>query len=182
MTRLDLQRRLLESRLQMERSNRIPDVALSAGVEYSNDTREKAYSVGLAIALPMFDRNRGGVGMATAELCRAEIGLKYAATTQRTRLDEVYLKCLNARENVRLLVDSILPLATESMSAAEEGYLNGKFSYLDLLDAQRTFFEVNRNYIEGLQEYHLAKFELERLVNIPDLAELSDSKGNISHE
>jgi outer membrane protein TolC len=37
-------------------------------------------------------------------------------------------------------------------------------SYLQVLDAQRTFFEIKRQYITALADYHKAKATIERLI------------------
>ena len=45
-----------------------------------------------------------------------------------------------------------------------QGYRQGKFSLLDVLDAQRTLFEAKGQYIEALATYHKAVAEAERLL------------------
>ncbi|MBC8427083.1 MAG: TolC family protein, partial [Deltaproteobacteria bacterium] len=44
------------------------------------------------------------------------------------------------------------------------GYRQGKFRYLDVLDAQRTLFDAQAKYIEALANYHEASVEVERLI------------------
>ena len=45
-----------------------------------------------------------------------------------------------------------------------QGYHQGKFSLLEVLDAQRTLFETQGQYIDALATYHKAVAETERLM------------------
>ena len=56
------------------------------------------------------------------------------------------------------------PEAVQAFEAAQEGYRQGKFSYLMVLDAQRTLFELKQQYIDTLADYHTSRAALERLV------------------
>ena len=42
-----------------------------------------------------------------------------------------------------------------------EGYDTGRFSYLEVLDAQRSLFEARQQYVESLIRYHKAVAEIE---------------------
>jgi cobalt-zinc-cadmium efflux system outer membrane protein len=48
-------------------------------------------------------------------------------------------------------------------NASTTAYREGKTDYLNLLDAQRTLFDVKEQYIENLANYHEAKTDIERL-------------------
>ena len=60
---------------------------------------------------------------------------------------------------------SILPGAELAFQTAREGYTQGKFGYLDVLDAQRTWFEAQSQYVEVLSTYHQAFAEMNRLAS-----------------
>jgi len=61
------------------------------------------------------------------------------------------------------LKQSALPAARSAFDAAEEGFRQGKFDYLEVLDAQRTLVESRGQYIAALAEYHKSVAEVERL-------------------
>ena len=56
------------------------------------------------------------------------------------------------------------PAAGTAFDAASEGYRQGKFGYLDVLDAQRTLFEARGQFIETLTAYHKAVADIEHLI------------------
>jgi cobalt-zinc-cadmium efflux system outer membrane protein len=69
------------------------------------------------------------------------------------------------------LQSDVLPGAQTAFEASREGYRYGKFTYLDMLDAQRALIAVKLRYINALTTYHKAGTEVERLIGkkIPEL-------------
>ena len=63
--------------------------------------------------------------------------------------------------------NDVLPGAQSALDAATEGYRVGKFGFLEMLDAQRSLFEVRGSYIDALVEYHKAVAYVERLIGEP---------------
>ncbi|WP_160313191.1 TolC family protein, partial [Burkholderia cenocepacia] len=47
------------------------------------------------------------------------------------------------------------------------GYELGKFSFLDVLDAQRTLFQGQSQYVRALAGAHAARADIGRLVGTP---------------
>ena len=54
-------------------------------------------------------------------------------------------------------------LAEEAFRLAKQGYNLGRFPYMDVLNSQRTLFEVRERHIEALKDYHLKNAEIARL-------------------
>jgi cobalt-zinc-cadmium efflux system outer membrane protein len=48
----------------------------------------------------------------------------------------------------------------------EIGYTEGKFGFLDVIDAQRTLFDARSLLLDSAAEYALAKVDLERLIGL----------------
>jgi cobalt-zinc-cadmium efflux system outer membrane protein len=65
------------------------------------------------------------------------------------------------------LQQAILPQAKEALALSQQGFSEGRFSYLDLLDAQRTFVEVRKEAIETALSYHQLLLGIERLIGQP---------------
>ncbi len=152
-----------QAELELERANAVPDITVSAGIRNFQETDNNAFVMGISIPIPLFDRNQGGVQEAAARLERKRhmysMALSNATAALRSRLSEL---SWTYRQAV-MLRDSILPGAKTAFEATHEGYMAGKFSFMQFLDAQRTFFNVKRQYIEALRNYHLTRTELERI-------------------
>ena len=79
------------------------------------------------------------------------------------RLGAVRARLLTAQDNAIALKESIVPTAERAFTIATEGYRQGKFSYLEVLDAQRTLFDARRDLTSALATYHDTTAELDRL-------------------
>ena len=79
-------------------------------------------------------------------------------------LAEAYQSLSSAYVEATTLKTDVLPGAQSAFDASREGYRQGKFDYLVLLDSQRTLFEVRARYIEALNLYHKAVADVERLI------------------
>jgi cobalt-zinc-cadmium efflux system outer membrane protein len=60
-----------------------------------------------------------------------------------------------------------LPGAKSSFDIANKGYELGRFSFLEMLDAQRTLFQNQILYVRALTNYHHLINEIERLIASP---------------
>lgn len=153
-----------QATVNLEKANRFPDPSLSGGIQYFNETDDSAFVVGLSIPLPLFDRNQGNVLEAQSRLAKAEEERREAYLQVQMLLAEAYQALCAAYLEVISIREEILPGAKEAFDAAFEGYRLGKFGFLEVLDAQRTFFEVRHQYMDSLASYHKAVADVERSV------------------
>ena len=58
----------------------------------------------------------------------------------------------------------VLPGAQLAYENATKGFDLGKFSFLDVLDAQRTLFQARNQYLRALTDTHRAAAEIDRLL------------------
>lgn len=154
-----------EALLSFARRGRVPDLGVS--VFHEREVDREANGFALALRLPLWNANRGEIARARAASRLA------AAAAERTRIDlttelEARLKELEvAASQVALLEEEILPAATRSLSLARFTYEEGETSLLDLLDAQRTHRDTEREAVDTRLAMALALTELQRLVG-PD--------------
>jgi cobalt-zinc-cadmium efflux system outer membrane protein len=151
------------SALNLERANRIPDPSVSIGVKRFRETETSALVAGISFPLPLFNRNTGAVAEAESRLAKAEEEQKAALLKTHTAATEAYLALSNASVEAAALKNSVLPALQAAFDAVQEGYKYGKFSYLDLLDAQRSLSESRKQFIESLAAYRKAYADVERL-------------------
>ncbi|MDI6451800.1 TolC family protein [Anaerobaca lacustris] len=148
----------------LQKARVTPDLGVSGGLRYASEGDDTAFVVGLAIPLPVFDRNQAGVQAANLQLAQARENTKVAVLDARTSLSEATAQATSALAEATALRDEILPSAQNTLAATEEGYRQGKFDYLSLLDAQRTYFDAQQQYLNALTTYHKAKTDIELLV------------------
>lgn len=153
-----------ESVLSFERAQGIPDVKINGGIKRFEDLDASAAVVGVSIPLPFFDRNQGNIKAAKYELNRVKTQQEAAVTEVNRALQEAYNRLEASYHEVQQLEEQVLPGAETAFEAAQIGYRQGKFDYLEVLDAQRTLFSSRTRYIQALAEYNRAVAEVERLV------------------
>jgi len=166
----ELQQR--ESALDLEQAKGIPDITVSGGYKRAEELGASAAIVGVSIPLPFFDRNQGNIKAAKYELSRVQTQREAAVTQTYKALQAAYNRLDAAAHEVNQLQDQVLPGAKTAFEASQIGYRQGKFDYLEVLDAQRTLFSTRTRYIQALAEYNRAVAEVERLIGTP-LSEIS---------
>lgn len=147
-----------------ERAAGVPDPTVRAGMRRYNEDGGNALVVGLSIPIPVFDQNSGNILRARQDLNRAEAEADTMRLTLLGNLARARQTLLAAHGEAETMGKTIIPAADEAAQAAREGYTAGKFGFLDLLDAQRTQFDVKAQHATALKDYHLARIELMRLV------------------
>ena len=152
--------------LAQERAERIPNVTISAGVRRlrTPETDDPALVFGAAIPLPLFNRNQGKILESQYQVSKAEREREAAGNRVRAALSEAYQALAIGYAEANTLKSVVLPGARNAFESASEGFRQGKFGYLDVLDAQRTLFEARGRYVEALGAYHKAAAGIERLI------------------
>ena len=153
--------------LRLEQARRIPNPVLSAGPSRFNELGETAFRAGLSIPLPLFDRNQGSIQEARYRIRQVEADAEAARVEVQRQLASAYEALAAAYDAAMTLEADVLPAATEAFEGTEEGYREGKFDLLTVLDAQRTLFEATNQYVDAAQTYHQARAEVERLIGTP---------------
>jgi cobalt-zinc-cadmium efflux system outer membrane protein len=142
----------------------IPDLTVTAGLRHFSTNNDLAGVVGLSVPLYIFDNKQTGVEEAEIGLTQALYKRKSAEVAVRSELIEAYQRLQMAWVEINAVRNELMPSAEAALVAANEAFRSGKIGSLDLLDAQRTLFEVRRTRIEALALYHLTSASIERLV------------------
>jgi len=150
-----------------ERAKAVPDVTVSAGVTRFSEFDDHATMVGIAVPIPLFDRNRGGILEASRRLDKAADEQRAVETRLLTELAQAYQRLAAIDKEVRILRTTLLPGALSAFDAATQGYRLGKFGFLDVLDAQRTLFQARSQHLRALADYQRGMSEIERLIGGP---------------
>jgi cobalt-zinc-cadmium efflux system outer membrane protein len=156
-----------QAALDLAGAQRIPDPTIRGGVRHARETGDNALVMAFSIPLPVFNRNQGGLLEARYRLAKAGEERRAAEVQVRAALAEAYGALARAFVEATRLRNEVLPGAQRAFDAASEGYRQGKFGFLDVLDAQRTLFESRGQYLEALAAYHRAVAEVERLIGEP---------------
>lgn len=154
----------VQANYELEKANSIPDPSINVGVRSLRDVGKQVFVVGVSIPIPIFNQNQGNIKKAQHEVSKAKFDIETVKLEIISTLHKALDAQVNAYLNAQNLKTSILPSAEKAFILSRQGYRDGKFPYLEVLDAQRTLFAVKEQYISVLKSYHLAKAEVERLI------------------
>ncbi|MFJ2546901.1 TolC family protein [Pseudomonas sp. NPDC087612] len=168
LARLQIDQR--EAALGLARSQRIPDLTVSVGSQYSETDRERINVVGLSVPIPLFDRNQGNVLAAARRADQARDQRNGAELRLRSEVVQALAQWSTAASEVQTFDRSILPSAQQALDAATRGFERGKFAFLDVLDAQRTLVAARLQYLQAQAQSSEARVRLERIFGDLSLA------------
>ena len=95
---------------------------------------------------------------------QAEEELQAVRTQLQAQLQEAREQLQTSREQANQLSQKVLPAAQSAYELAAKGFALGKFSYLDVLDAQRTWADARSQYLSQLLATHRAAASIARLL------------------
>ena len=153
---------------EVMRKEGLPEVSLEAARKEDNAGRDGLF-FGLAIELPIFEKNQAATGLATARSRQAEIAYHQARRTvdaearssfiRWQKLHESWLSFstgLRVTRNAELLLNS-----------AETSFEAGEYSLLEYLDAVESYLEAAEQEIDLQKALRLATIELAHVTATP---------------
>ncbi len=149
----------------IEQSKQTPDVTLSLGAQRNEELGGITQAIiGLSIPIPVFDKNQGNVQSARAREFQS-IDEKAALENQlKTDLGDAYSRRQLQVEASNMYKNDILPGAQSAYDAARKGFEFGKFSFLEVLDAQRTLFQAKSQHLQTLALARLAEADIQNIL------------------
>jgi cobalt-zinc-cadmium efflux system outer membrane protein len=150
-----------EKQLEVERQSVLPAIALQLGQERQHDTT--ATRAGVAIAIPLWDRRRGQVDAARAQIMRSRGEAELRSIELAQGFDAAWQQYQAAFKTVQAFEGGILEQSRKVVEIAEAAYRYGERGILEYLDARRQYRVARNDLIAARFELHAAKAELERL-------------------
>jgi len=130
----------------------LPDVNLRVGVQYDNAATNTVTGVQVGLPIPLWNKNQGGIQQAQSEIAAAQRDVERVELSLRRRLATAFQGYQDAKFQVSKYAGEILPRARRTLDLVSQGYKAGQVGYLDMLTAQRTYFQTNLDYVESLRE------------------------------
>jgi len=147
-----------------------PDVSVQLGVQYDTASDDTVTGVQIGLPLPLWNRNQGGIQQAQSEIIAARRHVERVELNLRRRLATVFQNYADASYQVTKYSGDILPKAQRSFDLVSRGYKAGESGYLDMLTAQRTWFQTNLAYVEALRALWTARIQIDGLLLEDSLA------------
>lgn len=152
-----------QAAFKLEKTQNIPDPSFSVGIRDFRETGHQAMVAGMSMPIPVFNRNQGNIARAGAQVTQTEQDARQARLQTEQTLHEAWLDWQSAHSEATALQVRIIPSAQQALGLSRQGYERGRFSFLEVLNAQRTLAEAQEQHINALQRQLNAKAEVERL-------------------
>jgi cobalt-zinc-cadmium efflux system outer membrane protein len=152
-----------EAQTGVERAARVPDLTLSVGTQRDDQVSRRQTVVGLSVPLPLFNRNEGNLRAALRRTEKAREELAAAQVSASSELATAYTRYEVARKEVALLRQDVIPNAKSAYELTLKGFEYGKFPFLEVLDAQRTWFQAQSRQWNSMLEAYRAYADIERI-------------------
>ena len=144
----------------------VPDVDVQAVVQDDRSTGSSNANLQVTFPLPLWNRNQGGIQQAFAQSVAAEMAVNRLRLDLQTRLADAFQRYRTAHNQVREYSKpgGIIANSQRTLELIRSGYQAEEFGILDLLTAQRTFFQTNLAYLDALRELAAATMEIRGLL------------------
>ncbi len=153
----------VKTAIELEKSKVIPDLSLSLGYRRINETKDNVMVFSLSLPIPIFDNNRGNIQEAMVRKDQIKFNFNKTLYETRARLEFLYNNIQAYETMLQKLEKESIPQAQNAYRIINEGNLVGRFTILDVLDAQRSLFQLESQYVSAVAEYNRNVIELETL-------------------
>jgi len=137
-----------DAAIERARRERWPVPTVSWGPLFTTDPYGLASSVGVSIAVPLFDRGQGPIAQAVAQKHTATL-LRQAVTAEtRAELERAVGLLTQRRATLATFEREVLSRLPTLRQMAEDAYRGGKSTILELLDAMRSRTELQLSHLD----------------------------------
>ncbi len=161
--------------LTLAKKARIMDMDLTIYNENEFPVPERApdawtINAGISIPLQFSNAYKGDLKSATFVEQQAQKRLANVHLKIRMEITEAYQNYISAEKQVENFQVNLLHQSRKVLEGIIYSYQRGETSLLEVLNAQRTFNEIQTTYIETLYNYYTALVELEKAAGIWDIS------------
>ncbi|NCC09420.1 MAG: TolC family protein [Bacteroidia bacterium] len=160
--------------VSLARKEKIPDLTLSLALGHNFRVRNEeapapnfnSITGGISFPLTFSGLNKGTMQAAKLKVRQAELYYAQARLQVQTEVMQAYQHYQSLFTQLTHFKCDMLQQAQTVLKGKIYSYDRGEVPLLELLNAQRTYDEVQAQYIETLYQYNVALVELERAAGI----------------
>lgn len=141
----------------------------STGALLPIDQKMKFFTFGVRLMLPVRNRNQGMIAAARLEEEAARSRREFGELTIRREVAAAYVRYLRAQRGKEIYRFGVREQAAANLNVVRQTYELGSKTLLDYIAEQRRFIDIENGYIDALLEVYLARVEILRAANAPEL-------------
>jgi outer membrane protein, heavy metal efflux system len=136
---------------------RLPVPSLSGGALFTRQDTGTSVFFGASVPLPLFDRNRGAIARATAEIDAETRTVTAELAEARAEIERARAIFVSRRQTLATVENDLVQRVPTLRRMAEDAYREGQGSILELLDASRSLKDIQLLYLKQLEMTKLAE-------------------------
>lgn len=153
-----------DAQLRLAQGLRRGTARVSAGLRRAEAGDAFGFVAGVSLPLPRHDQSTGIVRETREQRAQIDAASDALRLELRATLFAVFQEMSHARIALAQLQREVIPTAEQTRSLIERGYQEGRFSLVELLEAQKALVEFRREVVDHAATYHRHLIEVERLV------------------
>ena len=158
---------LAEAQVELAKASRVPDVSLDMFYRRLEDEDAHAFDFGVALPLPLFNRNQGNVRSALAQRLAAEARVQATRNELVRDLRDTHARLALLLQATRIMREELLERADTVLASVEARFEAGDASLVEVLPVRRDWTRVQLSYIDALREVMVAWSDLRALTAAP---------------
>ena len=147
------------------RKSRLPDFKVGPQLEYTRD--EQIIGFGVSLPIPLWDKKKGEIATATSEKEKAAAELERLQRDVMQNVATASQQLSAVKASIAIYSPALQKRLKTALDAASQSYDSGKTSMLNYLETQRTYFDMQSDYLDTLRKLYDAEAELESAVGQP---------------
>ena len=141
----------------------------STGALLPIEDRFHFFTLGVRVQLPVRNRNEGTIAAARLDEDAARNRREFGELTIRREVAAAFARYQRARRAMEIYKVGVRDQANANLDVVRQTYELGEKTLLDYIAEHHRFFEVENGYIDATLETYLARLEILRASNAPEL-------------
>lgn len=126
--------------------------------------REQSLTFGVAVELPVFNRYKQEIAIASIEKSQTEMNRAFLEKQIKRDVAVAYQKYRTAALTLVLYSTKIIPASEENLKSIRAAYELGEFTIFEVINQQKRLRENIGGYNESLRDYYEALVLLEKAI------------------
>lgn len=155
--------RKAEAELRLAKLGIVPDISFGLDVDIKQSPF--VFNPELSVTLPIWrEKIAAQINAARAESSAAQAQLSREQIDLAVEFAAMIYMYAESKRNLSLYAEKLIPRAEQSVEIARAGYIGGKSSFVDFLEAERSLIEFERSKIEARMTYENTLTKLSLLI------------------
>lgn len=157
----NLTTKIADKNVSLARGSYLPKI--TGGYTSQNLGGEQFSGIEAGITIPLWApvNQRGQVKESKGNLAAAKYRAQNEILVRKAKVKGAYSKVVAAREQVSKYLSNLLQQSEDLYKLTLRSYEKGKVDYLKVLDAQESYININKSYIDALANYKIQVADLE---------------------